>query len=356
MSTRTHSTAPYLGPFLECHAGYTTDDGILERSASGGFVTSFLIWLLREGHIERALLTRCTNIDGQIGAASFIASNVDEILSAQNSVYIDGNVSFFDTLHNELDRPGRLAIVCLPCQANAIRKMTQIDPTVSNKIVLLIGLACIHTAEPELINDFLESKGIDTRRVTELTMRGKPRDFDNLKIHFDREVLSVRGFALYFLTYFHSSSRCLSCSDQLAEHSDISCCDVWRTPYMAKAKPHSFVIVRTAKAQAWFNQFCSYGLFYAEKAEPEAVVKSQQGGLHIKKRAQAIFARFGPFFGYHVMNHGGRTRWPLYYLGALCILISMRVSQHKKLMSVLYRIPRPFMSLYRKTLLFLFHF
>ena len=362
MSFPSEDTATYLGPYEACYAGHTNDEAILSEAASGGFVTTFLLWLLREGHIDGALLTRIAVVDGKLAAESFLAEDEEAILSARNSTYIE-NPDFYRTLKTLWDYPGKLAIVCLPCQATYIRRMLPRHPEFERNLVLLIGLFCGHSEKPELINLFLESRNIDPATVRKILIRKGHQSNEQTLVRCEtgEMIFPFREFLAYYAGSFFSCTRCLSCEDHMAEQADLSCGDTWLKKYLAREKSHSFVVLRNEQSLALFRQFQQAGVFKGEETTGEEVIQSQKITLIAKKHARPAFARLAPLFGYTMKKRSVRSKapchaWPLYYTGAFLTMLSMRLGQRKWFQKLLFRIPMPIMVLYKKAMCFFFYF
>ncbi len=362
MSFPREDTATYLGPFEACYAGHTNDEAILAEAASGGFVTTFLRWLLREGHIDGALLTRIAVIDGKVAAESFLAKDEEAILSARNSTYIE-NPDFFRALKTLWDYPGKLAIVCLPCQATYIRHMLPRRPEFATKLVLLIGLFCGHSEKPDLINLFVQSRKIDPATVTKVLLRKghQARERTLVLSETEERTFPFHQFLAYYSGTFFNCTRCLSCEDHMAEETDISCGDTWLKKYLVREKSHSFVVLRSKQSHALFREFLGAGVFTGEETTAEEVIQSQKINLIAKKHARPAFQRLAPLFGYSLKKKFARNKtpnhlWVLYYTGAFLTMLGMRLGQRPWFQKLLFRIPTPIMVLYKKAMCFFFYF
>ena len=75
-----------LGRYLGCYIGHANDRSVRRDCASGGLVSSLLIFALEEDLIDGALVTRMRE-DNPLRPEPFIARTRDEILSAAGSKY-----------------------------------------------------------------------------------------------------------------------------------------------------------------------------------------------------------------------------------------------------------------------------
>jgi coenzyme F420-reducing hydrogenase beta subunit len=108
-------------------------------------VSALIISLLRSGRIDAALLTDFNREGAMLSVGSArIARTPDEVLSLAGSKYLFSPVL---SLLREVEGDpaiGRVAIVCLPCHAHALRNM-EVDRRTSHltrKVALVIGLNC----------------------------------------------------------------------------------------------------------------------------------------------------------------------------------------------------------------------
>ncbi|MBM4027161.1 MAG: 4Fe-4S dicluster domain-containing protein [Planctomycetes bacterium] len=183
-----------LGRYLGCYVGHAMDEAARCRGASGGLVSTLLVFALEEGLIDGAIVTRM-RADDPSQFEPFIARTPEEILAAACSQY--GPVATNTLLQEILAGDDRVAVVGLPCQIQGIRKAERRIPKLARQIRYRIGLACRH------------------------------RQFDP-----------------------HTPWRCTLCSDMLGELSDLTCGEVW-LPESVPTEPadRSFVVSRTSEAE-----------------------------------------------------------------------------------------------------------
>ncbi|MHC1595636.1 MAG: coenzyme F420 hydrogenase/dehydrogenase beta subunit N-terminal domain-containing protein [Candidatus Syntropharchaeales archaeon] len=70
-----------IGNYLNCYIDHATDHEIRYNSASGGLVTALLIYMLEEGLIDGALVTRM-KANNPLEPEPFIARTREEIIEA----------------------------------------------------------------------------------------------------------------------------------------------------------------------------------------------------------------------------------------------------------------------------------
>src|SRR5690606_8382981 len=99
---------PLLGNYEACYVGHSMDDKIRYDSSSGGMITQILLYLLEEGLIDGALVTRM-NPERPLEPEPFIARTPEDIIEARGSKYcpVPANVA----LREIIEEPGRYAVV-----------------------------------------------------------------------------------------------------------------------------------------------------------------------------------------------------------------------------------------------------
>jgi len=108
-----------LGHHVAAYSGYSNDDDLRGRSASGGSVTSLLCYALERGHIEAAAVS---GLDG-IKPVTRLATTREEILESAGSIYYSNPA--LTILRDIRKFKGRVAFVGLPCHIAAWSRPTR---------------------------------------------------------------------------------------------------------------------------------------------------------------------------------------------------------------------------------------
>lgn len=110
----------YTGPYQELFIGHATDPALRSAGASGGILSSVLIYLLEKKRIDGAVITRMSKQTPWL-TEPFIATTREEILEGAQSKYIITSVN--EILSHSSEFNGKLAWVGLPGQVQSIRKL-----------------------------------------------------------------------------------------------------------------------------------------------------------------------------------------------------------------------------------------
>jgi len=161
---------PLLGKVSAAFIGCSCSDNVRVPAASGGMVSEVLIYLLEQGLIDGAIVTRM-NSQRPLEAEAFIARNREEILSAQKSKYCP--VAVCSILGEVLASEGKYAFVGLPCQVAGVRKAQLHNKKLAARLPYILGLFCSRTPNAHATRHLLYNLGIDPHDVQSLDYRGE---------------------------------------------------------------------------------------------------------------------------------------------------------------------------------------
>jgi len=276
-----------LGNFINCYLAHAANREIRYNSASGGLVTSLLIYALKKGIIDGALVTRMKK-DKPLEPEPFIARTKEEIVEASKSKYcpVPANVALREILESKEGE--KFAVVGLPCHIQGIRKAEAVNKNLRKKIVLHLGIFCSHTDSFKGTEFLLHKLGIKREEVMQIDYRGEGWP-GGVRIKLKTGSEKVVKLATPLWVSFHDSClfspvRCLLCNDLTAELSDISFGDPWLPEIMAKEqKGKSVMISRTKQGEDLLRAANSDKHIELSHIEPEKVIQSQKTFLHFKK-------------------------------------------------------------------------
>jgi coenzyme F420-reducing hydrogenase beta subunit/polysaccharide pyruvyl transferase WcaK-like protein len=246
------TAARYLGQYKASYFGYSLLENFRENAASGGITSTILIDALRQKKIDGALLHHATLVDGEPKSEFIIARTEEEIYQSQGSAYL-ATLFSFKALPMIREFKGKLAVVCLPCDAIILRRMRESEPEIKEKITLVITLFCGHNSEKELTDLVIRKLNPEKKAVKSFRYRfGHWRG--NLKLEFNDGESVIKPFSFfsdYQNLYFYSQKKCLLCGDQTGFDSDISIGDIWSMKMKSNPIKHNAILVRTERgAQA----------------------------------------------------------------------------------------------------------
>jgi len=274
-----------IGNYLNCYVGHSTDYDIRYNSASGGLVTQLLIFVLEEGIIDGALVTKMKK-DKPLEPEPFIARTQEEIIEASKSKYcpVPANIVLKEISRSKEGE--KFAVVGLPCHIHGIRKAEQINKKLREKIVLHLGIFCNHT--PNFLGtEFLLNKlKIKKEDVKNLNYRGEGWP-GSMKISLASDEILIpeqdywgRLFGLNFFT----PTRCLLCSDSICELADISFGDAWLPELSNDKIGKSIIVSKNEIGEKVLQAMKLKNKVELNKVNAKKVIRSQAGMLYFKKK------------------------------------------------------------------------
>lgn len=289
----------YTGSVRSAQIVHACDKEIAGNAASGGAVTALLIDLLEHNEIDGALVARMDWSQPQRPLANgFIARTREELIAAQGSIYFDFPLLSKQIMQEIRQFDGRLAVVALPCQTAALRKICAQDPTVNARIKLIIGLFCGHATSRELLGKVLAKGNVNINDVTDYRFRRGPWQGYSQTFLRSGEVITrpTAFYDLYQNLYIHCAQRCWNCTDHFAENADISCGDIWMLKYRKSPVKPSMTAVRSIIGETVMHQAVEHGAITAETVSTEVLFKANSRSAIFHKAIAArrkVMAAYG---------------------------------------------------------------
>ncbi|HNW59178.1 MAG TPA: Coenzyme F420 hydrogenase/dehydrogenase, beta subunit C-terminal domain [bacterium] len=273
-----HVRTTYVG-----HAG----DPEIRRGGAGGGVITALMWdLLQRGEVTGCIVTRIQRERPWRGEA-FIARNYADLRSSQQSKYII--IPTNALLQQVREQPGPFAFAGLPCQIHGLRLLCAEEPTLKEKIRVMIGLFCASSLEPFVAREMLECHDIDPGRIKNFEFRGGTwpgriratlKDGRIKSLHYS----NFKDGAINYLTQLYSPRRCQTCIDGASEFADISVSDAWTRDASGNYlfESHSKLLVRTPRGEEVIKAAITSGALDANDVSSNRSYQTHK--LHTQKK------------------------------------------------------------------------
>ena len=273
-----------LGNVVACYYGHSADCKIRWNASSGGLVTGFLVYLLRQGIINGAVVTRM-DAKNPFKPEVIIARTRDEIESASQSKYVP--VPLNTVIRSLLSESGRFAVVGLPCHIAGIRKAEMLEPKLREKIFLHLGLFCGMNVSFAGTQFILQKMGIGKNSVKRIDYRrhefpgimsvelkdGSVRSITHLE--FDQLLFSAFSFFCPF--------RCTLCADPTSEFADISFGTAWSRGLTSEK--NSFCLSRTRVGDDLLQEAKSRKEISIEKIDCERIIEAERRIICFTKKS-----------------------------------------------------------------------
>ena len=283
--TSNNSNGGIIGPHISSYFSYSNNMNMRFHSSSGGLVTSLLALALKKKMITGALVTKFSETN-PLKPVAFIARSLSDITFSRSSKYLP--VSIDNAVKEIIKSNGKYAVVGLPCQIHAIRKLERVNNDIKNKIIFHFGLFCGHNNTFHSIEYFIKKSNIPVRTIKKLVFRDKgwPGRFlietINGQIHEFKRVRneSVLKKKILFSQAFHRDfyiPRCLLCPDLTNELADISFGDAWNKRILnVDLIGTSLIITRNSIGEELFQLANKLEVINSERIDEETVRKSQK--------------------------------------------------------------------------------
>jgi coenzyme F420 hydrogenase subunit beta len=291
------------GHVRKAFLGYSTDPEIRREGTAGGVVTGLLVSLLESGQIDGALVVGTDERELWKGRAR-IACSRRELLESSGSKY--AVVSLVDLLADLRRRPGRFALVGLPCHIHGFRKLERLAPAWGRKIALAIGLYCHATLEHEVLRRIFAAAEKKTGPLRSFryragklagSWRGTLGGGEAVSLPYPR----ARGFhpnhkeTVNVLYKLYAPGRCLTCIDGAAEFADLAVADAWlhrheEIPRLQEG--FSLVVARSPRGESALEYCAAAGAIRLEPLRREEVERGHEKMIrHKRERAFLLIER-----------------------------------------------------------------
>jgi coenzyme F420 hydrogenase subunit beta len=260
------------------------DRKINKIGQDGGVITSLLKFALDKGYIQGAITTKRLNPNSWEPEANFAKSA--EILDTAGSVYsVSSSNQILGRVYHEYANfvgcnlcLSSVALVGTPCQIESLRKMEFSDHgklKITDSVLFSISTFCWGNYYYQQLNEYLESKGINLSKITNLSIKnGFFRGFEGNKEIFNFKISELDHLKM---------KACSECTDLTGEISDIS------VGGQGAPEGWSFVILRSEFGESLFNEAVSAGYIQlGSKSEADEgfteVVKSSEKKKNIRSK------------------------------------------------------------------------
>lgn len=312
----------YTGAYRQISIGFCTDPNIRLKAASGGIISAMLIYLMRKGEIDGAVVLGMSKQKPWL-TQPFIATTEQEILEAAQSKYIISSVNEILPAIGTFN--GRLAYVGLPGQVQSIRALQQMDHPWVRNINYIFGPFYGNTLHFSSVRSFLRSYGEkDCTRIEKLYFRHGEWP-GNMRVELKGgRVLQLKKFHANYLIPFHIVKNSLICTDLTNEFTDVSGGDAWAPAYEERGKGFSMVIVRSEKGDSLVSRMIAEGFLELNPITLEESIVMHSHGYDLKKRGAFIRMHFMRLLGKSVPDYGYEIKgfgFPRYLMEAMIDLL-----------------------------------
>jgi len=292
-----------VGRYLRTYLSVAVDTEHRRRAPSGGIITTLTAFAIEKGLVDGALVSG-HRPDDPFTPVPYIARTPEEVYASVGSHYSPvASMAALDEIIR--DRKGRYIVVGLPCHLHGVRK-AQLRMKKLQGRLLTIGLFCGAQRTLGGVDYLLDQMGVRKEDVVAIDHRGggwpgRMRVELRDGTHRDLEQQSYSDNPIYVS---NTPTRCLTCSDGLAELADIACGDAWLPEVLAKDTiGTSIILTRSEAGDELLRAACDAGLITLDSTTRDKVIESQENLVRYK-RAQ-LWAKFRLFryFGLRIPDY-----------------------------------------------------
>ena len=273
----------YVGHYLKSYTGHSTDENIRFHSATGGMVTQFLIYLLKNNIIDGAIVVRY-NKDNIFEPEPFIATTEEEIWESRSSKYV---ITSMDKIANEIThlKKTRLVVVGLPCQIQGWRQLAKKNKRIKETIIGYFAIYCSVNKTKHSLDYYLYRYKINKLQVGRFTFRDDGcMGYMKFTDKEGRDLKKIPYLKFWFGTHsFFVNSRCSLCIDQVGELADISFGDIHIPPFSDDKIGTNSLITRSSYWDNILNNCQKEKVITLEEVPINTLIKSQEYVKKFKK-------------------------------------------------------------------------
>ncbi len=290
-----------IGRFERAHVGHVAEDEFRSGGSSGGMVSWVAAELLRRGLVDG--VAHVVPVDPAQDGRFFryrISRDVAEVQQGARSRYYPVELS--GVLEEIRARPGRYAVVGVPCFIKALHLLRAEDPLLRERIAFTLGLFCGHMKSARLVDSFAWQLGapMEDVRAVEYRRKNPDRPANWYTAHLTLADGTARWQDWWHLVDgdwgagFFQNSACNYCDDVVAETADIAFGDAWVEPYSSDGRGTNVVITRSKKVQALVDAAIEDGRLALKEVDADFIIETQAAGLRHRREGLAYRLRIAP--------------------------------------------------------------
>lgn len=276
LSSTIHERESTLGNTISAYAAHSKDKDIRKYAASGGFITSFLCFLLNTNRCEGVLISHRKGLTGE----SRIVTSTEGVIASKTSIYapVDYANGIQDLLNTHCKK---IVVVGLPCQIQAISNLEKINRIVAEKIILKISIVCGKTPTTHAYRYIAKVVGFDYESITEVCNRGDGwpgfLKITHSKGKFKTPYEAFLSMGTVLSSPYMCNRGCLSCMDGVGLSADMVVSDAWTKKYTCqKSDGWNYVLTKSDIAEALLREKELEKYIHIESEEIENFYKANK--------------------------------------------------------------------------------
>jgi len=289
---------PHIGYHVANYAGWVVESDFRTKGSSGGLVSWLLVELLNHGLVDYVVhVTPEPAPDAGKPLFRFaVSSTPEEVRTRSKSRYYPVEMS--GVIQEILRRPGRYAVVGIPCFIKALRLAGRESAVLKERLAFTVGIVCGHLKSSAFAESFAWQCGITPGELTVIDFRtklpGRPAHSYAVTVEGQRGgskiTVTKPTSELYGSNWGHGFFKykaCDFCDDVVGETADISIGDAWLPEYVADTAGTNVVVVRSLGLNKLLADAVAAGRLHLDSIPAAKVVESQAGGFRHRREGLA---------------------------------------------------------------------
>ena len=249
------------GNYLNVYKGYSLNDDIRFKCASGGIITSVLCYLLEHKYIDGVLQVKS---NGVLSNGLVCNTSIEEVINSSGSLYIDTrpleNISFY------LNNGKKYAFVGKPCDVESLENYEQNILNGSTNIIYKLTFFCGGSSSKAATKKVIESVGLSVQECTSIKYRGN--GWPGKTVMHSQENQYSREYIDSWNNYFGRDCRyiCRFCLNGTGICGDISCGDLWNlennNPSFKESEGVNVIFSRSEKGDKLLKEIQNSGQIF----------------------------------------------------------------------------------------------
>lgn len=256
------------GNYLSVYSGYSMDNEIRFKAASGGIITAILVYLI-ENRLVDGVIQVGEDGENPYKTKNYISKTREEIISHCGSRYIVS--SPLSNLQQILLSGKKFVVVGRPCDIVAVKNYLSIYPEFKDNIYCTLAFFCAGSPSIESSKKLAERLGVKSKDVTKFRYRGygwpgKATVFSEKKIEQMEYIDSWNQILGRDICKI-----CKFCTDGVGEFADISSGDLWNLidnkPVFEEKEGQNVIFVRSEVGSQILKDASRKGYIHLENYE-----------------------------------------------------------------------------------------
>ncbi|MFO1060550.1 MAG: Coenzyme F420 hydrogenase/dehydrogenase, beta subunit C-terminal domain [Dongiaceae bacterium] len=286
---------PEIGRHLAAWAGHVAEGGWRQSGSSGGMGSWIAAELLRSGRVDAVLHVHPrepTEGDERLFAYG-LSTTPEQVADGAKSRYYP--VELGGVMATLRERPGRYAVIGVPCFVKAVRLLARQDPVVAERVAACVALVCGHLKSARFAESLAWQMGVPPAALQAVDFRhklaGRPANEYGFALRsrgaapgaapLVRPMKELAGHD--WGMGFFKLKACDYCDDVLGELADIVVGDAWLPDFLADSAGTNIVVVRRPDLAGMVEAAIAAGRLALRPIGADAVAASQRAGLRHRR-------------------------------------------------------------------------